>query len=107
MKPRWLLSLVLVCGMTGLATAYPLSKPQRVPMLKDARNAVVSLWGKYRQGIMLISTSALLVCGLMGCGSDDVAETETVAEQTVVEDTSSEEIVEDPSYALIDYLLMR
>ena len=105
MKLKWLLSLVLVFGLTGLATAQPLTKTQRLPIWKDARDAAVSLWGKYKRGIAVVGTSALLVCGPMGCGGDDVDEIETVAEQTVAEEeTEGEEILEDPPYTLVDYL---
>ena len=101
MKTRWLLSLVLACGITGLATALPLAKPQPVPMLKDAAVGFLAKYGRY---IGIIGTSLVLACGPMGCGGDDVEETPTAVEQTAVEDTSSEEIEEDPSYTLVDYL---
>ncbi len=101
---RWLLcSVLLAFGSTNIAAGPALTpavaKAKHLPVLKEAVAFVSSGLGRR---VFVFGMSLTLICGQMGCGTDDMDEAPQELTQVVTDDTSSAD-TEGGAYDSRDY----
>ena len=101
---RWLLcSVLLAFGSTNIAAGPALTpavaKAKHLPVLKEAVAFVNSGLGRR---VLVFGMSLTLICGQMGCGTDDMDEAPQELTQVVTDDTSSAD-TEGGAYDSRDY----
>lgn len=110
MKSKWLFVACLLSafGTANLTAGHALppviAKAKHMPVLQDAA-AMLNKYGRgLGRGVVIIGSSLLLICGLMGCGSDDMDEAPQEAIKVATADAVSEDIAEGGAYEPSDYL---
>ena len=105
---RWLLcSVLLAFGIANIAAgnvfAPAVAKVKHSPVLKNMVAVLAQASRGLGRGVLVASTSLLLVCTQMGCGTDDTDEAPQVITRFVTDNTSNEG-KEENVYELHNYV---